>query len=105
MAPGELHSITAPGELHTNPNRLTLKNKGLLPNNFTWHDLFSVKRLIFFNRKLFAQNPASSMIGYFYKDVAYLGFNDWNEHGEWLTIHGNSFFICKDDMVPQKWLI
>ncbi|XP_045771389.1 macrophage mannose receptor 1-like [Maniola jurtina] len=39
-------------------------------------------------RKLFVQNPASSMVGPFYKEVAYLGFNDWNEHGEWLTIHG-----------------
>ncbi|CAH2234867.1 jg15355 [Pararge aegeria aegeria] len=38
-------------------------------------------------RKLFARNPASSMIGPFYKDVAYLGFNDWSEHGDWLTIH------------------
>jgi hypothetical protein len=39
-------------------------------------------------RDLFAQNPGSSMLGYFWKDVAFIGFHDWSEHGEWRTIHG-----------------
>ncbi|XP_004922068.1 macrophage mannose receptor 1 [Bombyx mori] len=41
-----------------------------------------------FLRDLFAKNPAGQMIGSFWKDVAFIGFHDWNEHGEWLTING-----------------
>ncbi|XP_052740350.1 uncharacterized protein LOC112046550 [Bicyclus anynana] len=52
-----------------------------------------------FIRKLFALNPATSMIGPFYKDVAYLGFHDWKEHGEWLTIHGETL----ESAGYEKW--
>ncbi|XP_013169530.1 PREDICTED: macrophage mannose receptor 1-like [Papilio xuthus] len=41
-------------------------------------------------RELFAKHPGGSMIGNFWKDVAFVGFHDWNEHGEWLTIHGET---------------
>ncbi|XP_023949387.1 macrophage mannose receptor 1 [Bicyclus anynana] len=41
-------------------------------------------------RELFAMNPASSMIGSFWKDVAFVGFHDWGEHGEFLTIEGKT---------------
>lgn len=26
------------------------------------------------------------------EDEAYMGFSDWNEHGEWLTFHGKAYF-------------
>ncbi|CAH2038125.1 unnamed protein product, partial [Iphiclides podalirius] len=41
-------------------------------------------------RELFAKHPGGSMLGHFWKDVAFVGFHDWNEHGEWLTIHGET---------------
>ncbi|XP_023936610.1 galactose-specific lectin nattectin-like [Bicyclus anynana] len=41
-------------------------------------------------RELFAKNPGGSMIGSFWKDVAFIGFHDWNEHGEFLTIEGDT---------------
>ncbi|XP_014371794.2 macrophage mannose receptor 1-like [Papilio machaon] len=41
-------------------------------------------------RELFAKHPGGSMLGNFWKDVAFVGFHDWNEHGEWLTIHGDT---------------
>lgn len=28
------------------------------------------------------------MLGNFWKDMAFVGFHDWGEHGEWLTIDG-----------------
>lgn len=40
-------------------------------------------------KDLFSQYPHSSMIGKFWKDVAFVGISDWDEHGEWRTIHGN----------------
>ncbi|XP_072932316.1 uncharacterized protein [Epargyreus clarus] len=39
-------------------------------------------------RELFAKYPGNSMVGNFWKDVAFVGFHDWGEHGEWITIDG-----------------
>ncbi|XP_064071880.1 macrophage mannose receptor 1-like [Vanessa tameamea] len=39
---------------------------------------------------IFAKNPATSMVGHFWKDVAFVGFHDWGEHGEYLTIEGQT---------------
>ncbi|CAH2106810.1 unnamed protein product [Euphydryas editha] len=41
-------------------------------------------------KEIFAKNPASSMSGIFWKDVAFMGFHDWGEHGEFLTIEGDT---------------
>ncbi|XP_052740366.1 uncharacterized protein LOC112053983 [Bicyclus anynana] len=41
-------------------------------------------------RELFAKNPASSMVGNFWKDVAFIGFQDWGENREFLTIEGQT---------------
>ncbi|XP_075986852.1 uncharacterized protein LOC142983722 [Anticarsia gemmatalis] len=41
-------------------------------------------------RELFAKYPAHTMIGNFWKDVAFIGFHDWDEHGDWRTIHGQT---------------
>ncbi|KAL0811289.1 hypothetical protein ABMA28_009703 [Loxostege sticticalis] len=41
-------------------------------------------------RELFAKNPGGAMVGNFWKDVAFVGFHDWTEHGEWRTVHGQS---------------
>ncbi|NP_001165396.1 C-type mannose receptor 2-like [Bombyx mandarina] len=43
-----------------------------------------------FLKELFAKNPASHMVGRFWKDIAFIGLHDWNEHGEWLTINGET---------------
>lgn len=45
-------------------------------------------------RELFAKHPGGSMLGNFWKDVAFVGFHDWNEHGEWLTIHGKDLTLA-----------
>lgn len=42
-------------------------------------------------RELFAKNPGGAMVGNFWKDVAFVGFHDWTEHGEWRTVHGKYF--------------
>ncbi|XP_041979999.1 C-type mannose receptor 2-like [Aricia agestis] len=39
---------------------------------------------------IFARNPSNTIPGNFYKEVAFIGFHDWNEHGEWLTIEGQT---------------
>ena len=44
-------------------------------------------------KELFAKHPGGSMLGYFWKDVAFLGFHDWGEHGEFLTINSKYFNI------------
>ncbi|CAH2238339.1 jg21673, partial [Pararge aegeria aegeria] len=41
-------------------------------------------------KELFGKNPAGSMRGNFWKDVAFVGFHDWGEHGEFLTIEGQT---------------
>ncbi|XP_046959960.1 secretory phospholipase A2 receptor [Vanessa cardui] len=41
-------------------------------------------------KEIFAKNPGSSMVGNFWKDIAFMGFHDWGEHGEFLTIHGDT---------------
>ncbi|XP_072932310.1 C-type mannose receptor 2-like isoform X2 [Epargyreus clarus] len=41
-------------------------------------------------KELFAKNPGGSMLGNFWKDIAFIGFHDWGEHGEWLTIEGRT---------------
>ncbi|XP_041978384.1 C-type mannose receptor 2-like [Aricia agestis] len=41
-------------------------------------------------KEIFAKNPGGKMLGNFWKDVAFIGFHDWNEHGEWLTIEGQT---------------
>ncbi|XP_028177458.1 macrophage mannose receptor 1-like [Ostrinia furnacalis] len=41
-------------------------------------------------RELFAKNPGGVMLGSFWKDVAFMGFHDWTEHGDWRTIQGQT---------------
>ncbi|XP_045497479.1 C-type mannose receptor 2-like [Colias croceus] len=41
-------------------------------------------------KELFAKYPGGKMRGNFWKDIAFLGFHDWGEHGEWLTINGDT---------------
>ncbi|XP_068632226.1 C-type mannose receptor 2-like [Battus philenor] len=41
-------------------------------------------------KELFAKYPPIKILGNVWKDMAYIGFHDWNEHGEWLTIHGET---------------
>ncbi|XP_075986756.1 C-type lectin domain family 4 member E-like [Anticarsia gemmatalis] len=41
-------------------------------------------------RDIFAKYPAYKMVGNFWKDVAFVGFFDWGEHGDWRTIHGQT---------------
>nr|XP_049705021.1 uncharacterized protein LOC110376681 [Helicoverpa armigera] len=41
-------------------------------------------------KELFAKNHAVTMPGVFWKDVAFVGFQDWGERGEWRTIHGET---------------
>ncbi|XP_004922067.1 macrophage mannose receptor 1 isoform X1 [Bombyx mori] len=52
-----------------------------------------------FLRDLFVKNPAVHMIGSFWKDVAFIGFHDWNERGEWLTINGEKL----QEAGYEKW--
>lgn len=42
-------------------------------------------------REIFAKYPPGRMIGSFWKDVAFVGFHNWGEGGDWRTIHGNFF--------------
>ncbi|KAJ2940077.1 hypothetical protein O0L34_g14113 [Tuta absoluta] len=41
-------------------------------------------------RELWAKNPNIVGVGDYVRDVASVGFHDWNEHGEWRTIHGQT---------------
>ncbi|XP_045448529.1 macrophage mannose receptor 1-like [Melitaea cinxia] len=41
-------------------------------------------------KEIFAKNPPASMPGNFWKEVAFMGFHDWGEHGEFLTIEGDT---------------
>ncbi|CAG5031463.1 unnamed protein product [Parnassius apollo] len=41
-------------------------------------------------KEIFAKHPPASMLGNFWKAAAFVGFHDWNQHGEWLTIHGET---------------
>ncbi|CAH1641630.1 unnamed protein product [Spodoptera littoralis] len=41
-------------------------------------------------RELFAKYPHRTMIGNFWKDVAFIGFLDWGERADWITIHGQT---------------
>ncbi|CAG5031466.1 unnamed protein product [Parnassius apollo] len=41
-------------------------------------------------KEIFAEHPSDSLQGNFWKDAALVGFHDWKEHGEWLTIHGET---------------
>nr|XP_034830465.1 uncharacterized protein LOC117987550 isoform X1 [Maniola hyperantus] len=41
-------------------------------------------------KEIFAKHPGGSMRGFFWKDVAFVGFHDWGEHGEFLTIEGQT---------------
>ena len=42
---------------------------------------------------LFSLIPSHRLIGSYPVDEAYLGFSDWNEHGDWLTFHGDVYFF------------
>ncbi|CAK1595717.1 unnamed protein product [Parnassius mnemosyne] len=41
-------------------------------------------------KEIFAKHPPASLLGNIWKAVAFVGFHDWNQHGEWLTIHGET---------------
>ncbi|CAH0719669.1 unnamed protein product, partial [Brenthis ino] len=41
-------------------------------------------------KDIFLKHPAISIPGVFWKDVAFVGFHDWGEHGEFLTIQGQT---------------
>ncbi|XP_045771387.1 macrophage mannose receptor 1-like isoform X1 [Maniola jurtina] len=41
-------------------------------------------------KEIFAKHPGGSMRGNFWKEVAFVGFHDWGEHGEYLTIEGQT---------------
>nr|XP_049704950.1 uncharacterized protein LOC110375910 isoform X4 [Helicoverpa armigera] len=41
-------------------------------------------------RKVFADNPDSSIPGSFRKEVAYIGFHDWGTWGDFRTVHGET---------------
>ncbi|RVE52735.1 hypothetical protein evm_002608 [Chilo suppressalis] len=41
-------------------------------------------------KEIFGKNPGGSMLGNFWKDVAFMGFHDWTEHGDWRTIEGQT---------------
>nr|ACN41858.1 immulectin-2a [Manduca sexta] len=41
-------------------------------------------------REIFAQHLPASMVGNFWKDMAFVGFHDWGEHGTWLTVQGQT---------------
>ncbi|XP_050553842.1 hemolymph lipopolysaccharide-binding protein-like [Spodoptera frugiperda] len=41
-------------------------------------------------KELFERNPPAKMFGTFWKDVAFIGFHDWGEYGDWRTIHGQT---------------
>ncbi|CAH0597887.1 unnamed protein product [Chrysodeixis includens] len=43
-------------------------------------------------RELFAKYPAFKMSGIFWKDVAFVGFSNWGEQGEFRTIHGQTLW-------------
>ncbi|XP_063533712.1 hemolymph lipopolysaccharide-binding protein-like [Cydia strobilella] len=42
--------------------------------------------------ELFAKNPVGKLQSRapFGKDIVFIGFHDWNEHGEWLTVQGQT---------------
>lgn len=39
-------------------------------------------------KELYEKHPARSIPGRFDKHIVHMGFRDWNEHGQWMTIHG-----------------
>ncbi|CAB3222948.1 unnamed protein product [Arctia plantaginis] len=41
-------------------------------------------------RELFAKYPPARIVGNFWKDVAFVGFHNWGEGGDWRTIHGQT---------------
>ncbi|XP_047517594.1 macrophage mannose receptor 1-like [Pieris napi] len=41
-------------------------------------------------KEIFAKYPGGKILGNFWKDVAFIGFHDWGEHGEWLTINSDT---------------
>ncbi|XP_022121564.2 macrophage mannose receptor 1 [Pieris rapae] len=41
-------------------------------------------------KEIFAKYPDNKILGNFPKDVAFVGFHDWGEHGEWLTINSQT---------------
>ncbi|KAJ8715421.1 hypothetical protein PYW07_009903 [Mythimna separata] len=40
--------------------------------------------------EIFAKYPERTLVGAEFKDVAFVGIHDWNEHGDWRTIHGQT---------------
>ncbi|XP_063381171.1 C-type mannose receptor 2-like [Cydia fagiglandana] len=41
-------------------------------------------------REIYAQHPPGSLPGNFIKHVVHIGHTDWEEHGMWMTIHGQT---------------
>ncbi|XP_045521355.1 macrophage mannose receptor 1-like [Pieris brassicae] len=41
-------------------------------------------------KEIFAKHPDGNILGNTAKDVAFIGFHDWGEHGEWLTINSDT---------------
>uniref|UniRef100_A0A2A4IYF0 C-type lectin domain-containing protein n=1 Tax=Heliothis virescens TaxID=7102 RepID=A0A2A4IYF0_HELVI len=41
-------------------------------------------------REIFAKYQSGTMPGLFWKNVAFIGFQDWGERGDWRTIHGET---------------
>ncbi|KAJ8715422.1 hypothetical protein PYW07_009904 [Mythimna separata] len=40
--------------------------------------------------EIFAKYPERTLVGMPYKNVAFVGIHDWNEHADWRTIHGQT---------------
>ncbi|CAK1546913.1 unnamed protein product [Leptosia nina] len=41
-------------------------------------------------KEIFAKYPGGKMLGHFWKDVAFIGFHDWGEHSDWITLDGKT---------------